>query len=143
MINVTKILDLSHMVVVNGNPLVLIEYYDGSVSNVLDEQEFAAQFGYQPIANFYKGLKREELDHVESRINRGNFVEVNILDLLDGLGYDSLKHDYYAQTKMVLDWCEKFDIFFYEKPADSFSKWEASELAHFHGKKGFVYSSLS
>lgn len=142
-VTITKILDLSTIAVVNGHPLVLIEFKEGDTQQVLDEQEFAAKYTYQPVDVFYRGLKREELTQIEERIKRGNFVEVNIIDLLDGLGRDVEKHTWEDECKMVLDWCERFDIYLYEVPKDSFSKWEASELAHFHGKKGFVYSSLS
>lgn len=75
------------------------------------------------------------------------FPVLNICDVCDWLngtlGIDMMTMDWTEESKHILKFCENFQLYLYEVPAEDFSKFMAIEQAQVLGYKGVVLSSLS
>jgi len=75
------------------------------------------------------------------------FAVLNICDIMDVI-YTKAGKQYWETTyewecKKVKEFCKKFGVYLYEKPRESFFKWEGIELAQQGGYKGVILSDLS
>jgi len=84
---------------------------------------------------------------VIDQINSGEFETYNICDVMDWI-YVTFNKEMWSQTwewecEKVKEFCENFNLHLYEKPRESFFKWEAVEEASKENKRGVILSNLS
>ena len=78
-----------------------------------------------------------------------DFPMLNICDVMDWIystfapGKESWEMSYEWETKKLKEFCRNFNVYLYEKPRESFFKWEGIEKAKSMGYKGVILSSLS
>ena len=78
-----------------------------------------------------------------------DFPMLNICDAMDWIyssfapGKESWEMSYEWETQKMLEFCRNFNVYLYEKPRESFFKWEGIEEAEKGGYKGVVFSDLS
>ena len=77
------------------------------------------------------------------------FAVLNICDVSDWI-YSTFapdkqcwEMDYEWETQHLMTFCRNFNVYLYEKPRESFFKWEGIEEAERGGYKGVVFSDLS
>lgn len=75
------------------------------------------------------------------------FPVLNICDVMDWL-YVTFNKEAYSmsydwETKRLKEFCKNFNVYLYEKPRESFFKWEGIEEAKQRGYKGVILSDLS
>jgi hypothetical protein len=86
---------------------------------------------------------------VIDQINSGEFETYNICNVMDWIyttfatGKQSWEMSYDWECEKVKEFCENFNLHLYEKPRESFFKWEGVEEARNAGKKGVILSDLS
>lgn len=81
----------------------------------------------------------------------GDVAIINICRVIDGLIAANLhpawgepwKMSYEDRCALELAWCETHGAVLYEAPRESFSHWDAFELAVSQGRKAVVVSDLS
>lgn len=75
------------------------------------------------------------------------FAVLNICDVMDVI-YDEAGMEYWETTyewecERVNEFCNRNNVYLYERPRSSFFKWEGIELAQQDGYKGVILSDLS
>ena len=77
------------------------------------------------------------------------FAVLNICDVSDWImssfapGKQSWEMDYEWECQKIKEFCANFQVYLYEKPRESFFKWEGIEEAEKGRYKGVVFSDLS
>jgi hypothetical protein len=83
------------------------------------------------------------------QINYGEFETYNICDVMDWIyttfapGKESWEMSYDWECEKVKEFCQKFNLYLYEKPREDFFKWEGIDEAKTGGYKGVIFSDLS
>lgn len=78
-----------------------------------------------------------------------DFPMLNICDVMDWIysslapGKESWEMSYEWETQKLMEFCRNFNVYLYEKPRESFFKWEGIEEAEKGGFKGVIFSDLS
>jgi hypothetical protein len=76
-----------------------------------------------------------------------DFPMLNICDVMDWVYYTFGKEQYSMswdwECEKVRQFCDNFNVYLYEKPRESFFKWEGIEEAEANGCKGVIFSDLS
>jgi len=75
------------------------------------------------------------------------FPMLNICDVMDWIyftfGKEAWSMSYEWETQKLLGFCRNFNVYLYEKPRESFFKWEGIEEAEKGRYKGVIFSDLS
>ncbi len=75
------------------------------------------------------------------------FPMLNICDVMDWIYFTFKKEawsmSYDWETQRLMEFCNNFNVYLYEKPRCSFFKWEGIEEAEKGGYKGVIFSDLS
>ena len=78
-----------------------------------------------------------------------DFPMLNICDVMDWVystfapGKEIWEMSYEWETQKLMEFCRNFNVYLYEKPRESFFKWEGIEEAEKGRYKGVVFSDLS
>ena len=78
-----------------------------------------------------------------------DFPMLNICDVMDWIystfapGKQCWEMDYEWETQHLMTFIRNFNVYLYEKPRESFFKWEGIEEAEKGGYKGVIFSDLS
>jgi hypothetical protein len=78
-----------------------------------------------------------------------DFPMLNICDVMDWIystfapGKESWEMSYEWETQKLMEFCRNFNVYLYEKPRESFFKWEGIEEAEKGGFTGVIFSDLS
>jgi hypothetical protein len=78
-----------------------------------------------------------------------DFPMLNICDVMDWIMYtfapgkQSWEMDYEWECQKIKEFCANFQVYLYEKPRESFFKWEGIEEAEKVGYRGVIFSDLS
>ena len=78
-----------------------------------------------------------------------DFPMLNICDVMDWVystfapGKEIWEMSYEWETQKVMEFCRNFNVYLYEKPRESFFKWEGIEEAEKGGFRGVLFSDLS
>ena len=76
-----------------------------------------------------------------------DFPMLNICDVMDWIyftcGKEAWSMSYDWETQRLMEFCNNFNVYLYEKPRESFFKWEGIEEAEKGRYKGVVFSDLS
>ena len=95
-----------------------------------------------------KQLSMEEgKSRVITQLGEEEFPILNICDVMDWIyvtfGKEAWSMSWEWECKKVKEFCHNFGVYLYEKPRDSFFKWEGIEEAEKGGYKGVILSDLS
>ena len=95
-----------------------------------------------------KQLSMEEgKNRVITQLGEEEFPILNICDVMDWIyvtfGKEAWSMSWEWECKKVKEFCDNFGVYLYEKPRDSFFKWEGIEEAEKGGYKGVILSDLS
>ena len=75
------------------------------------------------------------------------FPILNICDVMDWIyftfGKEAWSMSYDWETQRLMEFCNNFNVYLYEKPRESFFKWEGIEEAEKGRYKGVIFSDLS
>lgn len=89
----------------------------------------------------------EARQRVISLIESGKFQVYNICDVMDWIystfGVKPLQMDYGWETDRLIEFCNNFDLYLYEKPREEFFEWEGIQQAQRAGRRGVILSDLS
>jgi hypothetical protein len=76
-----------------------------------------------------------------------DFPMLNICDVMDWIyftfGKEAWSMSYDWETQKLMEFCNNFNVYLYEKPRESFFKWEGIEEAEKGRYKGVIFSDLS
>ena len=78
-----------------------------------------------------------------------DFPMLNICDVMDWIystfapGKEIWEMSYEWETQKVMEFSKNFEVYLYEKPRESFFKWEGIEEAEKGRYKGVIFSDLS
>ena len=95
-----------------------------------------------------KQLSMEEgKNRVITQLGEEEFPILNICDVMDWIyvtfGKEAWSMSWEWESEKVKEFCNNFGVYLYEKPRDSFFKWEGIEEAEKGGYKGVILSDLS
>jgi hypothetical protein len=72
---------------------------------------------------------------------------LNICDVMDWIyftfGKEAWSMSYDWETQKLMEFCRNFNVYLYEKPRESFFKWEGIEEAENGRYRGVIFSDLS
>jgi hypothetical protein len=84
---------------------------------------------------------------VIAQIETGEFEVFNICNVMDWIystfGVDWSTVSYEWECDRLREFCNNFNLYLYERPRESFFKWEGIEEAQIGGYKGVILSDLS
>ena len=95
-----------------------------------------------------KQLSMEEgKSRVITQLGEEEFPILNICDVMDWIylsfGKEAWSMSWEWECEKVREFCQNFGVYLYEKPRDSFFKWEGIQEAEKCGYKGVILSDLS